>query len=210
MLVPLPCFAILSRSSTPRKPDSRASSGVMSGNPIGVTDSISHLAVSHAIAAAFRDMGPRPNPDATSDVAANHPFAKTLGKDHEFLCPTAAACDYTPVISAKRRAGAQLCHPERSWRSRSERQRSRRTPCAPGLTMTRQGVLPEQPGAVVETPFGVRGTSGGHGVLRLRGCFAFAKLVASLRMTGLGMGCDKPWESPRDGTAEYRGTGVAC
>src|SRR5450755_3849737 len=41
MLFPLPCFATLSRSSTPRKPDSRANSGVISGNPIGVTDSIS-------------------------------------------------------------------------------------------------------------------------------------------------------------------------
>jgi len=44
-----------------------------------------YLAVSHAIAAAFRDMGPGPNPDAASYVAANHPFAKTLCKDHGLL-----------------------------------------------------------------------------------------------------------------------------
>jgi hypothetical protein len=44
-----------------------------------------YLAVSHAIAAAFRDMGTGPNPDATSDVAANHPFAKALGEDHGLL-----------------------------------------------------------------------------------------------------------------------------
>jgi hypothetical protein len=44
-----------------------------------------YLTVSHAIAAAFGDMGLGPNPDATGDLAANHPFVKTLGKDHEIL-----------------------------------------------------------------------------------------------------------------------------
>ena len=41
-----------------------------------------------------------------------------------------------------------LCHPERSCRSRSERQRSRRTPSEPGLPMASQGVFPRQMGAV--------------------------------------------------------------
>jgi len=58
-------------------------------------------AVSHAIAAAFRDMGPRPNPDATSDVAANHPFAKTLGKDHKFRLTDSGVRLY-PVIFCRK------------------------------------------------------------------------------------------------------------
>src|SRR5688572_32333245 len=39
---PLPCFATLNRSRTPRKPDSRANSGVISGKPIGVIRSEEH------------------------------------------------------------------------------------------------------------------------------------------------------------------------
>jgi hypothetical protein len=45
-------------------------------------------------------MRPGPNPDAASYVAANHPFAKTLGKDHELLGPTGAARDYTRSFPA--------------------------------------------------------------------------------------------------------------
>jgi len=41
MFWPRPCFATLSKSRTPRNPDSRASSGVMSGNPIVSMESIS-------------------------------------------------------------------------------------------------------------------------------------------------------------------------
>jgi hypothetical protein len=59
-----------------------------------------YLAVSHAIAAAFHDMGPSPNPDATSNVAANHPFAKTLGKNHGLLW-TIAAFDYSCLFLPK-------------------------------------------------------------------------------------------------------------
>jgi len=67
-----------------------------------------------------------------------------------------------------------LCHPERSWRARSERQRSRRIPCTLGLTMTSQGVLPAA---------GSRGRNSFQSSWhfrwvwgpRLRGCFAFAK-----------------------------------
>src|SRR5260370_2703648 len=41
MFLPLPCFATLSRSTTPRKPDSRANAGVISGKPIGLIESTS-------------------------------------------------------------------------------------------------------------------------------------------------------------------------
>src|ERR1035441_10679471 len=41
MFSPLPCFATLSRSTTPRKPDSRANSPVISGRPIGLIESTS-------------------------------------------------------------------------------------------------------------------------------------------------------------------------
>lgn len=41
MFSPLPCLATFRRSSTPRNPDSRASAGVMSGNPIGSIESTS-------------------------------------------------------------------------------------------------------------------------------------------------------------------------
>jgi hypothetical protein len=41
--------------------------------------------------------------------------------------------------------------------------------------MTSEGVPAAQSGAVVETSFSADATAGGHGVLRLRGCFAFAK-----------------------------------
>src|SRR5260370_26540915 len=41
MFSPRPCFATLSKSITPRKPDSRARSPVISGRPIGVIESIS-------------------------------------------------------------------------------------------------------------------------------------------------------------------------
>src|ERR1035441_8878738 len=37
----LPCFATFSRSTTPRKPDSRANSPVISGRPIGLIESTS-------------------------------------------------------------------------------------------------------------------------------------------------------------------------
>src|ERR1700687_1876122 len=41
MFSPLPCLATLSRSIKPRKPDSRANSGVISGKPIGLIESTS-------------------------------------------------------------------------------------------------------------------------------------------------------------------------
>src|SRR5580700_2275549 len=41
MFSPLPCFATFSRSNTPRNPDARASSGVISGNPIVSIESTS-------------------------------------------------------------------------------------------------------------------------------------------------------------------------
>src|ERR1039458_1433354 len=41
MFSPLPCFATLSRSTTPRKPDSRANCPVISGRPIGLIESTS-------------------------------------------------------------------------------------------------------------------------------------------------------------------------
>src|SRR5271170_5770279 len=43
------------------------------------------LPVSHAIATALRDARAHPNPDAASDIAANHPLAKALGKQHRLL-----------------------------------------------------------------------------------------------------------------------------
>lgn len=43
------------------------------------------------------------------------------------------------------------------------------------LPMASQGVLPERLEVLVETPFRVRAAADGYGVLRLRGCFAFAK-----------------------------------
>jgi hypothetical protein len=78
-----------------------------------------------------------------------------------------------------------LCRPERSCRSRSERQRSRRIPNTLELPMASEGVLSEQFEVVVETPFKVGAAAGGCGILRLRGCFAKREAATPLRMTGV-------------------------
>jgi len=81
MFSPLPCFATLKhRSRTPRNPDSRASSGVMSGNPIVSIESTSDLTFLHAISAAHAYARTYPDSDSTGDLSTANSFAKPFGK----------------------------------------------------------------------------------------------------------------------------------
>jgi hypothetical protein len=73
-------------------------------------------------------------------LTMNSPTGRTWQRSRERGC-------WFPRESIKPRArsiNSPRCHPERSWRSRSERQRSRRTPCMLSPYKTCQGVLTMQ------------------------------------------------------------------
>ena len=67
---------------TPLKPDSRASSGVMSAKLIDSIESISIEPFVHRVAGADADVRPLPDADAARDLAAANALAKPLGEDH--------------------------------------------------------------------------------------------------------------------------------
>jgi hypothetical protein len=67
------------------------------------------------------------------------------------------------------------CHPERSCRPRSGRQRSRRTPCSRSPPAASQGVLTPARNTGKRTPLEADQSAHTYGVLRLQKCFAFAK-----------------------------------
>ena len=72
----------LSKSRTPRNSDSRASSGEISGSPIGSMESTSISAVPHSVSDAHCDLRTHPDSDAARDLSATDSLAKAIGEHH--------------------------------------------------------------------------------------------------------------------------------
>src|SRR3974390_3885412 len=94
MFSPRPWFATLSRSRIPRNPDSRPSSGVISGNPIGSIESISISPSSMRYRRPHPAAGPRPDSDTASNFPATYSLAKSFSERHEESLESDISGDY--------------------------------------------------------------------------------------------------------------------
>ena len=88
MLSPLPCLATLSKSTRPRKPDSRQlRSDIREADGRNGIDF--DFAFLHAVAVTHFDMRARPYAHAAGDFSAANSLAQALGEHHEESLPRA-------------------------------------------------------------------------------------------------------------------------
>ena len=87
MFSPGPCFAIFSRSRTPRNPDSRARSGVISGKRDLLDRVHLDLAFFHAVSRGHLHVGPHPDADAARELSATNPSRSRLANTMRILLP---------------------------------------------------------------------------------------------------------------------------